>query len=180
MRWRRVAVRGPSMSPALRDGDVVLARFGAPVRTGDVVLVRWSARPAQLSVKRADRPVGDGLVGAAATTPSAPPTRARWAPPTLWRSSQPGCGPGRAGPARAGRDGSGSRAAVVADRVTGVPDSRTPGSTHRAILRCPSGEAVRHRDRADTRDLPVHGERAPRWNRPAGAPSRTARGSGPP
>ena len=60
MRWRRVAVRGPSMSPALRDGDVLLARFGAPVRTGDVVLVRWSARPAQLSVKRADRAVGGG------------------------------------------------------------------------------------------------------------------------
>lgn len=41
------------MSPVLRDGDVVLARFGAPVRPGDVVLVRWAARPGQLSVKRA-------------------------------------------------------------------------------------------------------------------------------
>ena len=60
MRWRRVAVRGPSMSPALRDGDVVLARFGAPVRPGDVVLVRWPSRPGQLSVKRAVRPDGDG------------------------------------------------------------------------------------------------------------------------
>jgi phage repressor protein C with HTH and peptisase S24 domain len=60
MRWRRVAVRGPSMSPALRDGDVVLARFGAPVRPGDAVLVRWASRPAQLSVKRAVRPEGDG------------------------------------------------------------------------------------------------------------------------
>ena len=60
MRWRRVAVRGPSMSPALHDGDVVLVRFGAEVQAGDVVLVRWQARPEQLSVKRAVRVVGDG------------------------------------------------------------------------------------------------------------------------
>jgi nickel-type superoxide dismutase maturation protease len=60
MRWRRVAVRGPSMSPTLGDGDVVLVRFGAPVRAGDVVLVTWPARPGQLSVKRAVRREGDG------------------------------------------------------------------------------------------------------------------------
>ena len=60
MRLRRVAVRGPSMSPALRDGDVVVARFGTRVRPGDVVLVRWPARPQQLSVKRAVRPVDGG------------------------------------------------------------------------------------------------------------------------
>jgi phage repressor protein C with HTH and peptisase S24 domain len=60
VRWRRVAVRGPSMSPTLHDGDVVLVRFGAPVRTGDVVLVRWAERPRQLSVKRAMRPSGTG------------------------------------------------------------------------------------------------------------------------
>ncbi|AEA27280.1 S26 family signal peptidase [Pseudonocardia benzenivorans] len=59
-RWRRVAVRGPSMSPALTDGDVVIVRFGAPVRAGDVVLVRWASRPGQLSVKRARRPEGEG------------------------------------------------------------------------------------------------------------------------
>ncbi len=41
------------MVPTLSDGDVVLARMGAPPRPGDVVLVRWSARPAQLTVKRA-------------------------------------------------------------------------------------------------------------------------------
>lgn len=58
MRWRRVSVRGPSMSPALADGDVLLVRFGAPVRPGDVVLVTWDARPGQLSVKRAARPDG--------------------------------------------------------------------------------------------------------------------------
>ncbi|MGQ0575822.1 MAG: S26 family signal peptidase [Pseudonocardia sp.] len=60
MRWRRVVVRGPSMSPALADGDVVLVRFGARARPGDVVLVRWAARPGQLSVKRAVRPDGAG------------------------------------------------------------------------------------------------------------------------
>ena len=60
MRWRRVAVRGPSMSPALRDGDVVLVRFGAPTRPGDAVLVRWASRPGQLSVKRAVRRAGSG------------------------------------------------------------------------------------------------------------------------
>ncbi len=62
MRWRRVSVRGPSMSPALGDGDVVVARFGAPVRSGGVVLVTWPARPGQLSVKRAVRPDGDGWI----------------------------------------------------------------------------------------------------------------------
>lgn len=60
MDWRRVTVRGPSMSPALSDGDVVLARFGAVPRPGDVVLVRWAARPGQLSVKRAVRAEGGG------------------------------------------------------------------------------------------------------------------------
>jgi phage repressor protein C with HTH and peptisase S24 domain len=53
-------VRGPSMSPTLRDGDVVLVRFGARVRAGDLVLVRWVARPGQLSVKRAARPAERG------------------------------------------------------------------------------------------------------------------------
>jgi phage repressor protein C with HTH and peptisase S24 domain len=60
MRWRRVAVRGPSMSPTLHHGDVVLARFGAPPRAGAVVLVGWATRPGQLSVKRAVRPVDGG------------------------------------------------------------------------------------------------------------------------
>lgn len=60
MRWRRVAVRGPSMSPTLHDGDIVLARFGRPAHAGDVVLVRWDSRPGQLSVKRAVRPAAQG------------------------------------------------------------------------------------------------------------------------
>ena len=53
-------MRGPSMSPTLHDGDVVLARFGATPRPDDVVLVGWAARPEQLSVKRAVRPEADG------------------------------------------------------------------------------------------------------------------------
>ena len=50
--WRRVLVRGPSMSPTLSDGDVVLAWGVLRARPGDVALVRWAARPGQLSVKR--------------------------------------------------------------------------------------------------------------------------------
>jgi phage repressor protein C with HTH and peptisase S24 domain len=53
--WRRVRVRGPSMAPTLRDGDVILARMRVPAQSGAVVLVRWSERPGQLSVKRAIR-----------------------------------------------------------------------------------------------------------------------------
>ncbi|GAA4015387.1 hypothetical protein GCM10022247_42830 [Allokutzneria multivorans] len=53
MRW--VRVNGPSMVPALYDGDTALVRMGAVPEPGDVVLVRWAARPGQLSVKRAVR-----------------------------------------------------------------------------------------------------------------------------
>ena len=48
------------MSPALRDGDVVVVRRRTAPRQGDVVLVRWAARPGQLSVKRAVHDNGDG------------------------------------------------------------------------------------------------------------------------
>ena len=41
------------MLPTLADGDLVLARMGAPVHPDDLVLVRWAARPGQLSIKRA-------------------------------------------------------------------------------------------------------------------------------
>jgi phage repressor protein C with HTH and peptisase S24 domain len=64
-RWpiRRVTVRGPSMAPTLKDGDVVLVRRSSQARVGDVVLVRWPGRPGQLSIKRVARPgyfvVGD-------------------------------------------------------------------------------------------------------------------------
>lgn len=46
------------MAPTLADSDVVLVRRAAAVRPGDVALVRWTARPGQLSVKRAVEPVG--------------------------------------------------------------------------------------------------------------------------
>ncbi|MDD7940064.1 S26 family signal peptidase [Actinomycetospora lutea] len=59
-RPRRVLVRGGSMVPTLRDGDVVLAFPGAAVRPGEVALVRWPARPDQLSVKRAALAADDG------------------------------------------------------------------------------------------------------------------------
>jgi phage repressor protein C with HTH and peptisase S24 domain len=58
--WRRVRVRGPSMAPALRDGDVVLAARRGRVRPGVVALVRWASRPGQLSVKRVVAADGDG------------------------------------------------------------------------------------------------------------------------
>jgi hypothetical protein len=54
-------VRGPSMAPTVRDGDVVVVRFGVPPEAGDLVLVRWAARPGQLSIKRARSPEPGGL-----------------------------------------------------------------------------------------------------------------------
>ena len=57
---RRVLVRGPSMSPALADGDVVLAWGLLAPRAGDMALVRWAARPGQLSIKRLREPVRSG------------------------------------------------------------------------------------------------------------------------
>lgn len=55
--WRRVRVRGPSMSPTLSDADVVLVRNRGRARPGDVVVVAW---PGRLSVKRAVSLAGDG------------------------------------------------------------------------------------------------------------------------
>ncbi|MBB5893613.1 S26 family signal peptidase [Kutzneria kofuensis] len=54
-RWplRRLRVRGPSMAPTLKDGDVLLVSFRRKATPGAIVLVRWPARPDQLSVKRA-------------------------------------------------------------------------------------------------------------------------------
>jgi len=60
-RLGRVLVRGPSMAPALRDGDAVLVRYGGrATRPGDVVLARFAARPDLLVVKRAVRADGVG------------------------------------------------------------------------------------------------------------------------
>ena len=57
---RRVRVTGPSMVPALRDGDQVVVRMGAGARPGDVVVVDLPERP--LSVKRLVRRRPDGTV----------------------------------------------------------------------------------------------------------------------
>ncbi|SDO19500.1 nickel-type superoxide dismutase maturation protease [Klenkia soli] len=62
-RWVLARVRGPSMSPTLKDGDRLLvarARPGSPPRPGDVVLARFPARPELLVVKRVVRPVPGG------------------------------------------------------------------------------------------------------------------------
>jgi nickel-type superoxide dismutase maturation protease len=58
--YRRIRVRGPSMAPTLKDGDVVLVRNGKAPRTGDVVVVTWVKRPGQLSIKRAAAAHDDG------------------------------------------------------------------------------------------------------------------------
>ncbi len=54
--WLRVAVRGPSMIPALAPGEQVLARRAVRIRTGAVVVVR---RPHGYDVKRIARVSGD-------------------------------------------------------------------------------------------------------------------------
>jgi phage repressor protein C with HTH and peptisase S24 domain len=48
------------MTPALRSGDTVVVRHGAPVRPGDIVLARFRALPELLVLKRAVRPHEDG------------------------------------------------------------------------------------------------------------------------
>lgn len=58
-----VTVRGPSMAPALRHGDRLLARRvrpGTRVRGGAVVLVTWDDYPGLLAVKRVVRPLSGG------------------------------------------------------------------------------------------------------------------------
>ncbi|NJC70915.1 S26 family signal peptidase [Planosporangium thailandense] len=65
MPWYPALVRGPSMTPTLRDGDAVLVRRTARIRPGDVVVARFRSRPSLLVVKRVARPEGTGwwLVG---------------------------------------------------------------------------------------------------------------------
>ena len=54
-----VLVRGPSMVPALRDGDAILVRRTDHCRAGDVVVVAFAGQEG-LFVKRARYPVGGG------------------------------------------------------------------------------------------------------------------------
>ncbi|MDT4892400.1 MAG: hypothetical protein QOE97_1435 [Pseudonocardiales bacterium] len=58
--WQRIRVSGPSMSPTLRDGDVVIVRHGAEPRPGDVVLARYRSMPERQVVKRLVRREADG------------------------------------------------------------------------------------------------------------------------
>ncbi|MCX4964764.1 nickel-type superoxide dismutase maturation protease [Streptomyces sp. NBC_00654] len=48
-----VEVTGPSMVPTLYHGDLLLVRYGAPVRPGDVVILRHPFQQDLLVVKRA-------------------------------------------------------------------------------------------------------------------------------
>ena len=48
------------MSPALKDGDCLLVRRGARIRSGDLVVARYRSRPDLLVVKRAVEPAGGG------------------------------------------------------------------------------------------------------------------------
>jgi len=55
-----VDVAGDSMAPHLLAGDVVLVRWGAPVRSGSVVVAEWPGHGGVLIVKRAVRQAGGG------------------------------------------------------------------------------------------------------------------------
>jgi peptidase S24-like protein len=59
-RVRAVGVSGPSMVPALRHGDALLAYPVRRPRPGAVVIARFRSRPDLLVVKRAVREAGDG------------------------------------------------------------------------------------------------------------------------
>jgi nickel-type superoxide dismutase maturation protease len=58
--FRYLAVSGPSMEPALADGDWVLARTSGRVRVGHVVVLAHPQRPGMLIVKRVARVGPDG------------------------------------------------------------------------------------------------------------------------
>ncbi len=55
-----VRIIGPSMEPALRNGDCWVVRLGSRVSPGDVVLAVHPLRPDLQIVKRAIRPEGSG------------------------------------------------------------------------------------------------------------------------
>jgi SOS-response transcriptional repressor LexA len=57
---QRVRVVGPSMVPALRHGDTVVVRHGAPIRPGNVVLAVFRESPQRIVLKRAVRPADGG------------------------------------------------------------------------------------------------------------------------
>ena len=53
--WQLVHVSGPSMVPALYDGDLLLVLHHARVKHGDLVLARFRSMPDRLVLKRAAR-----------------------------------------------------------------------------------------------------------------------------
>ncbi len=55
-----VRIIGPSMEPALRNGDCWVVRLGSRVSPGDVVLAVHPLRPDLQIVKRVIRPEGSG------------------------------------------------------------------------------------------------------------------------
>ena len=55
--WGAARVRGRSMEPTLREGDLLLVRYGAPVTPGALVLARFP--DGALVVKRAVEPRAD-------------------------------------------------------------------------------------------------------------------------
>ena len=55
-----VRVVGPSMEPALRNGEWWIVRRGAAVRPGDVIMMRHPQRPHLTVVKRVERRADDG------------------------------------------------------------------------------------------------------------------------
>jgi len=55
-----VRIIGPSMEPALRNGDCWVVRLGSRVSPGDVVLAVHPLRPELQIVKRVIRPEGSG------------------------------------------------------------------------------------------------------------------------
>jgi phage repressor protein C with HTH and peptisase S24 domain len=57
---RLVAVSGPSMSPTLKSGDVVVVFMHGQVQAGDVVLAKFRSMPDRWVVKRAQRITDDG------------------------------------------------------------------------------------------------------------------------
>jgi phage repressor protein C with HTH and peptisase S24 domain len=60
--WQRVRVSGLSMTPTLRDGDLVLVRHGVPIRPGDVVLAQFRRGPEVPVLKRAVREEDGGWI----------------------------------------------------------------------------------------------------------------------
>jgi len=60
MKVTTVRIIGPSMEPALRNGEVYLAVSGVAVKAGDAVLMQHPQRREMLTVKRIVRAQGDG------------------------------------------------------------------------------------------------------------------------